>query len=1400
MHWYVKNKNRKVFTFVLLAVMAIGAPILWGNTIRPVFAQSINQIPVALSLFGSDNKAVANGEYQIRFALYRVDRTIADAYPSNTDAGNRIWEETQTVNVTGGVVRAFLGSVNSLSNIVNFENGDYYLGVRIGTDSEMVPRKKLGAVPAALNAQYLRGKTFGTNAGDLVALDTKGKISIKQLPVGTGNNQLVRGDDPRLGEDENAHEQNTDLGTDSTVFTIGLGSALSGNFDLSVSSAGTPPSLRYNATLQAWQFSDDGTTFTSLSDSGSVDFLETADGTGSTSSYSGFELAGTDSDELALLQGCANGQGIAWNDATNVWECASFSAGLSGTGTNGYAVYWSGTSSLGSEQYLDESRGGTGLNASAASNGSILIGNGAGFTLNTLGADNGIAITNGGGTISIGLDVTTTGTTATTSSNSGLETTASGLRLLGGCSNDQVLAWSTGSSAWVCSNKSGGTSDWTSTGSLTYLTDATDDLVIGGTAADEGFFFDVSAGTLSFEGSAANGFETAIGVVNPTGDNAINFPNASGTVITTGNLTDITAVGTITSGTWNGGVIGTLYGGTGATSLNNLIALTTHTTGNYVASVGNGNGISGGSAGSEGAALTLAIDLLDSADGTGGTSSNSGLEFQGGSSNELTLLQGCADNEVLKWNNSTNVWECASVTGVGGLDGSGSANQVAYFTDSNTLTSEAQLAVSRGGTGIGSYTIGDILYASGSGTLAALNDVATGNVLISGGVGVAPSWGKVGLTTHVSGILPVANGGTGASSLNDLIALTTHTTGNYVQSITNGSGITGGDGGSEGAALTLALGALSADWNQTGAFDIRLNNAGSELRILESAGATYYGSLDVGDLSADRTLTLPDVSGVIATIDGGQTFTSATWNGSTVAVGYGGTGATTFTPNGVLYGNGTGAIQATSAGTNGQFLVGVSSSAPTFVTMGGDATIANDGTLTISNDAVALGTNTTGNYVASATSNGGLTMTGTEGGSLGVLLPSPTNGLSTTVNSGSGLELTSSGLSLLQGCNDNEVLSWDETNDYWECNSVGGVGAGDITAVGNVTGGAAFDGSAGTELYFNDVDGDGLLTIANLSAARTYTLPDVTGTIVTTGDTGSVTGTMILNDTVVLTTDTSGNYVQRVQTSVLTGLTGGSSGSEGADLTLALDYSQALSGNVGLAADAAVFGQSGLVFEGTSADNIETFFAVTDPTGSDKTITFPNASGTLILSGHTFTGDVTATLGSGGTTALTIASDSVALTTDTTGNYVATLTGGNGIAGSASSEGATPTLDIDLLDSDDSTGATSTNSGLEFAGASNDELTLLQGCADEQVLAWDNTTNEWECSDKTGGSSDFTDAGTFTYLTSTTDDFALGGSTTTSARFFFDVQTGNVIRFEGTGSDDANETALVLPIQPPIEQ
>ena len=98
----------------------------------------------------------------------------------------------------------------------------------------------------------------------------------------------------------------------------------------------------------------------------------------------------------------------------------------------------------------------------------------------------------------------------------------------------------------------------------------------------------------------------------------------------------------------------------------------------------------------------------------------------------------------------------------------------------------------------GGAAIGDILFANSTTSFARLAGVATGNSLISGGVGVSPSWGKIGLATHVSGTLPVANGGTGQTSYTDGELLIGNTTGNTLTkaTLTAGPGIniTNGNG------------------------------------------------------------------------------------------------------------------------------------------------------------------------------------------------------------------------------------------------------------------------------------------------------------------------------------------------------------------------------------------------------------------------------------------------------------------------------------------------------------------------------------------------------------------------------------------------------------------------------
>lgn len=101
------------------------------------------------------------------------------------------------------------------------------------------------------------------------------------------------------------------------------------------------------------------------------------------------------------------------------------------------------------------------------------------------------------------------------------------------------------------------------------------------------------------------------------------------------------------------------------------------------------------------------------------------------------------------------------------------------------LTTNTPFTPSQGGTGITTFTVGDLLVADGTQSLAKLPDIATGNVLLSGGVGAIPGYGKVGLTTHVSGILPVANGGTNKASwtANGVLYASNATT------LTNGTGL-----------------------------------------------------------------------------------------------------------------------------------------------------------------------------------------------------------------------------------------------------------------------------------------------------------------------------------------------------------------------------------------------------------------------------------------------------------------------------------------------------------------------------------------------------------------------------------------------------------------------------------
>ena len=118
--------------------------------------------------------------------------------------------------------------------------------------------------------------------------------------------------------------------------------------------------------------------------------------------------------------------------------------------------------------------------------------------------------------------------------------------------------------------------------------------------------------------------------------------------------------------------------------------------------------------------------------------------------------------------------------------------------------------ISSDGTGhvFESQAQGDTLYATSTTVLSRLaKDANDSRVLTNTGTNNNPAWAQVTLTTGVTGTLPVANGGTGAANLNNLITLATHTTGNFVATIANATngGTTIANSGSEDAAVTITV-------------------------------------------------------------------------------------------------------------------------------------------------------------------------------------------------------------------------------------------------------------------------------------------------------------------------------------------------------------------------------------------------------------------------------------------------------------------------------------------------------------------------------------------------------------------------------------------------------------------
>ena len=135
------------------------------------------------------------------------------------------------------------------------------------------------------------------------------------------------------------------------------------------------------------------------------------------------------------------------------------------------------------------------------------------------------------------------------------------------------------------------------------------------------------------------------------------------------------------------------------------------------------------------------------------------------------------------------------------------ANELTHKDPGSELT-QAEY-VSSDGTGhvFESQAQGDVLYATSTTVLSRLaKDANDSRVLTNTGTNNNPAWAQVTLTTGVTGTLPVANGGTGATSITDKAVLISQDSGTdtvgSVALTTSGQLIIGGSSGPQAATLS----------------------------------------------------------------------------------------------------------------------------------------------------------------------------------------------------------------------------------------------------------------------------------------------------------------------------------------------------------------------------------------------------------------------------------------------------------------------------------------------------------------------------------------------------------------------------------------------------------------------
>jgi hypothetical protein len=173
----------------LIRRTSMNTRILFLITLVVLAAQiALSQIPRTISYQGVLTDATGNpvpgGTYAIVFKLYDV-----------SSAGTALWTETQSLTAANGVINAIIGGTTLLN--LPFDK-QYWLGVTVGTGSELTPRLPLtsaayGLRAADANAIFGFGVSATPQPNMLIPLDASGKFPVSVVSGGTSGNFIRRG-------------------------------------------------------------------------------------------------------------------------------------------------------------------------------------------------------------------------------------------------------------------------------------------------------------------------------------------------------------------------------------------------------------------------------------------------------------------------------------------------------------------------------------------------------------------------------------------------------------------------------------------------------------------------------------------------------------------------------------------------------------------------------------------------------------------------------------------------------------------------------------------------------------------------------------------------------------------------------------------------------------------------------------------------------------------------------------------------------------------------------------------------------------------------------------------------------------------------------------------------------